>query len=250
MVHTAGLALALAILYSLYWIELLALVLAARVGKTHPGWGARWFGAVERTFARLARRKRLAVVVTGVAALAARAALLPVIPNSQPLITDEFSYLLAADTFAAGRLTNSSHPMWVHLESIHILSQPTYASMYHPAQGLVMAAGKVVAGHEWAGVWASTALMCALLCWMLQGWLPPGWALLGGLLAVIRLGLFGYWVNSYWGGAAAAIGGLLVLGAWPRILQRMRARDAVLLAAGLGILANSRDATLGQLPWT
>jgi hypothetical protein len=130
--------------------------------------------------------------------------------------------------------------MWRHFESIHVLQQPTYMSMYHAAQGLILAAGKVVAGHEWWGVYASVSVMCALVCWMLQGWLPLKWALLGGLLAVLRLGLFGYWINSYWGGAAAAIGGLLVLGAWPRVTRRMRIGHMLLRALGIVILANSR----------
>ena len=142
-----------------------------------PRLGARWCPPIESAFARLARRKILSVAVVGFAAFFLRLAILPVCPIPLPFVPDDFSFLLAADTFAHGRLSNPTPAMWTHLETIHVTMQPTYMSMYFPSQGLLLAAGKVLFGHPWYGLLIFSALMCAAICWMLQAWLPPTWAL-------------------------------------------------------------------------
>src|SRR6266566_3397804 len=173
-------------------IESSLVLLTLIIAFIYPSLGSRWFEKVEAFFAKLSRRRALSVVLVGLVALTLRAALIPVLPVPEPIVHDEFGYLLAADTIAHGHVTNPPHPMWVHFETFSVLQQPTYQCYGPPMQGLVLAAG----------------------------------SLIGGVLAILRLGTLTYWANSYWGGATGAIGGALVLGALPRIMQSQRIRNA------------------------
>jgi hypothetical protein len=214
--------------------------LAILIALVRPTLGSHLFERIEHCFSRPAKHCTLAIALIGFSTLVLRIAVLPVEPIPEPAVHDEFAYLLQADTFAHGRLTNPTPHMWQHFETFHVIFQPTYCSKFFPGQGLFLALGKVVFGHPFWGVWLTSGLMCATITWMLQGWFPPEWAFLGGALALLRFGVFGYWANSYWGGNVAAIGGALVLGALPRIKSAILWQDATLMGIGLALLANSR----------
>ena len=227
--------------FSLMGIEGALTVIAVAASFAWPRLGAHLFAWIKLHLSSLARKPILSLVVVGLAPLLIRIALLPIHPIPMPFAPDDFSNLLAADTFLHGRLANPTPVMWTHFETIHVDMLPTYASMYFPAQGLLMAAGKLLFGHPWFGVLVSGAFMCAALLWMLQGWLPPSWALLGASLAVMRIALFSYWTSTYHtAGPICAIGGALVLGALPRFRRSTRWRYLAIMAGGAVILAISR----------
>jgi uncharacterized protein (TIGR03437 family) len=205
-----------------------------------PRFKAAWLTQLDYKVSSLAKHRRRAVVFCALFPVLIRLALLPIFGVPEPVVADEFGYLLLANTFASGHLTNPTHPLWKFFEGIYVLHQPTYTSIYPIAAAIPLAIAEIAGATPWAGVCLTVALMCGAICWMLQAWVPPKWAFLGGLLASWRFGIVSPWMNNYWGGAMAAFGGALLLGALPRIIKRPNIRDSLLFGLGLAILAQSR----------
>ena len=175
-----------------------------------------------------------------------------------PKIDDEWGYLLGADTFVSGRLTNPAPDHPAHFEARHQVVQPTRFTKYPPGQSSALALGQLII-HPILGVWLGCMLMVVSCVWMLRAWMPAPWALLGGILTACQFvaqgmpwsnGLPGYWSQSYWGGALAAAGGALLYGALLRLRSRPLVHHGFILAFGLALLATTRpkEGVLVALP--
>src|ERR1700733_10804442 len=199
-----------------------------------------WRPWIEPFAARFAARTGWCMLLLAALPVALRLLLLPGHPAPSPDIYDEFCHLLVADTLRHFRLANPAHPLHQFFETFFVLQQPTYSSIYPIGQGLAPAFGWTLFRLPWAGVVLPVAALCALCYWMLRGLTTPGWALAGGLLAVMEFGPLNHWMNDYWGGGLPAAAGCLVFGALPRLrlayTQRGAGiRAAVLLGAGVAI---------------
>lgn len=218
-------------------VEVLVVVLA--------GIAARWkfwirqLAGAEAQLSRLANRPRTCLAVIFAACIAIRLALLPLLHVPLPLYHDEFSYLFAADTFAAGRLTNPLPPVPTAFETMHVNTGPTWQSMYLPGTGLALAAGEKL-GLAWIAVLLITAAFCASIYWMVSGWLPRGYALAASVIAMVLVYNGNWWFDNYFCLGLPALGGALVLGSIPRIYRSRHLRPTVLLGAGLTILMLTR----------
>ena len=178
----------------------------------------------------------LATLILGITIASLLTALCGV-PN--PTFPDEFAYLLSADTFASGRLSNPAHPLWHHFETYHQIQQPSYASKYPPGQGLVLAIGQLL-GHPVVGSILAIGFSMAAVAWMLMGWLPRKYNGLIVLFLVCHPALQWVWGQSYWGGALAMAGSALMLGGLARLTKDFQFKYSLIAAMGAVLLANSR----------
>jgi hypothetical protein len=156
-----------------------------------------------------------------------------------PRVHDEFAYLLGADTYSQGRLTNPTHPLWHSFETFHVLQSPSYIPKYPPGQSLALAAGQLL-GHPYLGVCGLTLSAIIATCWLGQAWLPRRWWWLLCVVAALHPAVQIVWGHSYFGGSLAWIGACILIGSLLRALRRLEYAHTPVSAIGAGILAISR----------
>lgn len=193
-----------------------------------------WKRWLQEPLARFAAETGWCMITLAILPVALRLLLLPYYPIPTPNVADDFSYVLLADTLRHLRFANPSHALPQFFETLFVIQQPSYSSMFPLGQGMVLALGWILFGNPWAGVALSVGALCALTYWMLRAWITPSWALVGGVLAAIEFGPLNQWMNSFWGGAVSACAGCLVFGSLPR-LSTQKTRYAILLGIGLSM---------------
>jgi hypothetical protein len=157
-----------------------------------------------------------------------------------PQIHDEFAYLLAADTFRQGRLTNQAHPMGRYLQMYHVLMEPTYQAKYPPGTGLFMALGWRVLGEPVWGMVLAMTLASVAMWWALRAAAGNRFAILGAV-AMAMLGPSVKWSINYWGGSVALLGGTLACGGVMHMRRSKSIASSLLLGTGVVLLAISRQ---------
>lgn len=205
---------------------------------------------VSRLWTRFSRYSVPQVIAVSGAMLLIQAAVAARYGWHVPAIHDEFSYLLAADTFASGRATNPTHPAWEFLETYHVLWRPTYQSKYPPGNGLALALGQILTGFPIVGMWICLAAAAGGLFWMFRGWLSSRWAGIGTLILLGNWPLTKLWGQTFFGGGPALLGGVLVYGAFLRLLRRPNWFASICLGIGLVIWAVTRpyEGLVASLP--
>lgn len=204
-----------------------------------PAGRAAPLASLEAAFGYLRGRFWLQSLLVAALALGLRALLLAFLGPPEPYIQDEFSLLLQGETLASGRFANPTPPLHRFFETAYVSLLPSYASMYFPGRGAALALGNLV-GHPWIGVLLTMTALAVATSWMLRAFVTEGLALVGGILVVIRYGVLSGWINSYFGPGLTALGGVLVLGAFVRLMRAPRWREGIALGFGLVLLMTTR----------
>lgn len=167
-----------------------------------------------------------------------------------PAYHDEYSYLLQAETFLAGRTSFPSfQPRPELFNQMHVLNEGRFASRYFPGTGAWLAAF-LAAGDVWLAQHVAHALAAALLFWIGRDLRGNVCGLVAGLLFAVAPGL-AIFSNLLLAHHPTLVGLLLFLLG----IQRMQRSGSILAAAAAGVglafamLCRPMTAAGFALPW-
>lgn len=159
-----------------------------------------------------------------------------------PAYHDEFSYLLQAKTFLAGRLSFPSSARMPELfDQMHVVNEGRFASRYFPGVGLWLAPF-VALGHPYWGEWLAGGLAAFFLFWTGRELAGNGVGLAAGLLTALSPGmaLFSNLLLSHEPTMAALA---VFLFAFLRFMRTGHAGDAFCAGCGLAFAMLCRPLT-------
>lgn len=149
-----------------------------------------------------------------------------------PAYHDEYSYLLQAQTFLAGRVWFPSFsPQPELFDQMHVLNEGRFASRYFPGMGMWLAPF-VALGNPWRAQHVAQGLCCGLLFLSGRRLSSNGVGLLAGLLFAVSPGMI-LFSNLLLAHHPTLVGLLLFLWMYLRWRDSQHPGDAVLAGTGL-----------------
>jgi hypothetical protein len=216
-------------------LTLLTLLIAALITKYPIG----LFAEFENLVSRIARRPYLSAALIAVAAASARLALSPFLGTPQPVVPDEVSMIFQAKTYLTGHFANHVN-LLPNFQPLFVNIKPTYVSIYPVLRSIPMFIGLFLGIGVWGGVLLSMVALTVAVYWMVREWMNAKYAFIAAFIVIIRYGLFSLWVNSYWGGAFTALGGVFLLGGFKAVRSRRNLASGAMVGLGVVILMSTR----------
>ena len=216
-------------------LTLLMLLAAAIITKNEIG----LFVKIEDLIRKIEDRPYLSAALLAGVAACLRLSLSPFIGTPQPIVPDEPSLMLQAQTYFSGRLANHVN-LLPDFESVYVLLSPTYSSQYPVLRSFPLVVGYCLGIGAWGGVLLSVVALTVAVYWMVREWINARYAFIAALIVIIRYGLFSFWVNSYFGGAFTALGGVLLLGGFKAVKSRPTLLNGAAVGLGVVVLMTTR----------
>ena len=164
-----------------------------------------------------------------------------------PAYHDEFSYLLQARTFLAGRLSWPAMTVQPDLfHQVHVLNRPTTAGRYFPWTSVWMAPFVALApflpGGTYFGHWLAGAIASVFFHRCLYRMLELRWAFIGGALIALSPGLAAF-SNLLLAHHPTMMALSVFLWAFLRLMKNYRVTDAVIAGTALSLAMLGRPMT-------